>query len=68
LKQLGPERLRQSWLITGSSGSFSIEELSALGVRFSAYRLVAELNHPLDDSLIKVYAPLDRTDCPRVTR
>jgi hypothetical protein len=63
-RRLAPERLKQSWLITGSPGSFSREELQALGVDFTAYRLVAELRHPVDDSLLQVYAPSHRVTCP----
>jgi len=63
-RRLPPDRLRQSWLFTRSSGSFSIEELQALGVDFAAYRLASELRYPVDDSLVKVYAPLQPAECP----
>ena len=63
-RRLDPDRLRQSWLFTKSSGSFSVEELRALGVDFAAYRLALELRDPVDDSLVKVYAPLQQAPCP----
>lgn len=63
-KRLEPDHLKRSWLFTKSSGSFSIEEMQALGVDFTAYRLVLELRNPVDDSLVKVHAPLQQVPCP----
>ena len=63
-RRLEPDRLKQSWLFTSSSGSFSVEELQKLGVDFAAYRLALELRYPIDGSLVKVYAPLQPLACP----
>ncbi len=50
--------LAQSWLITSDTpGSFSMSELQSYGIDFSAYRLVADLKHPLDGTSVKLFAP-----------
>jgi hypothetical protein len=63
-KRLGPEGLKQSWLIAGSPGQFSMEQLRAFGVDFSKYRSVAEVRSPLDNWLGTIYAPIDQVSCP----
>jgi hypothetical protein len=35
-----------------------MEELRSFGVDFAAYRLVDELQHPVDRTSVKLYAPL----------
>lgn len=63
-KRLGPEGLKQSWLITGSPGQFSMEQLRTFGLDFSKYRSVAEVRSPLDNALATIYAPMDQVSCP----
>jgi hypothetical protein len=59
LKRLGQKRLERSWLITGeTSNSFSMQTLQSMGIDFAAYRLVHDLRHPVDDTSVKLYAPL----------
>jgi hypothetical protein len=48
LKRIDGSVLAQSWLITSDTpGSFSTPELQSYGIDFTAYRLVADLKHPL---------------------
>ena len=59
LKRLGQPRLERSWLITSETpGSFSAQYLQSMGIDFAAYRLVHSLYHPVDDTPVKLYAPL----------
>ena len=58
LKRIDDSLLAQSWLITNETpGSFSVSELQSFGVDFSAYRLVADLRHPIDGTSVKLFAP-----------
>jgi hypothetical protein len=69
VNRLGRPRLERSWLITGeTSNSFSMQTLQSTGIDFAGYRLVHDLPHPVDDTSVKIYAPLkDRgvTPCGR---
>ena len=58
LKKVDSSVLSQSWLITSdTSGSFSMSELQSYGIDFAAYRLVADLKHPLYGTSVKLFAP-----------
>jgi hypothetical protein len=69
LKRLGQPRLERAWLITGETpGSFSIPIWQSIGIDFAGYRLVRDLRHPIDDTSVKIYAPLEHrrvTPCDR---
>ena len=69
LKRVGKARLAQSWLTTmDAPNTFSGQELESLGVDFAAYRLVADLPHPVYGASVKLYAPLaGLTSCESVT-
>ncbi|MCK1287612.1 hypothetical protein IVB41_27285 [Bradyrhizobium sp. 44] len=57
-KRIDGSLLAQSWLITSETpGSFSMSELQSFGIDFSAYRLVADVRHPLDGTSVKLFAP-----------
>lgn len=65
LKRLGQPQLERAWLITGETpGSFSIRMWQSIGIDFADYRLVRDLRHPIDDTPVKLYAPLK---LPRIT-
>jgi hypothetical protein len=58
LKRIDSSVLARSWLITREiPGAFSISELQSFGIDFAAYRLVADLNHPIDGTSVKLFAP-----------
>jgi hypothetical protein len=58
LKRVDGSVLAQSWLITSDTpGSFSMSELQSYGIDFTAYRLVADLKHPLYGTSVKLFAP-----------
>ena len=58
LKRIDGSVLAQSWLITSDTpGSFSMSELQSYGIDFTAYRLVADLRHPLYGTSVKLFAP-----------
>lgn len=58
LKRIDGSVLAQSWLITDNTpGSFSMPELQSYGIDFAAYRLVADLKHPLYGTSVKLFAP-----------
>ena len=58
LKRINGSVLAQSWLITSDTpGSFSMSELQSYGIDFTAYRLVADLKHPLYGTSVKLFAP-----------
>ena len=58
LKRIDGSVLAQSWLITSDTpGSFSMSELQSYGIDFTAYRLVADLKHPLYGTSVKLFAP-----------
>lgn len=65
LKMIGPERLRRAWLILGTGGhSLKREEWEGLGLDFASRSLVDNLVHPVDGSVVKLYAPvLERGAC-----
>ena len=69
LKRLGQPRLERSWLMTGETpGSFSMQMWQSIGIDLAGYRLAHDLRHPIDDTSVKLYAPLkDRgvTPCGR---
>lgn len=59
LKMVGPERLQRAWLILGTGGhSLKQEEWEGLGLDFAPRSLVDNLTHPVDGSIVKLYAPL----------
>ena len=65
LKMVGPERLRRAWLIMGT-GSHSIkrQEWEGLGLDLASHSLVDNITHPVDGSVVKLYAPVaDRGPC-----
>jgi hypothetical protein len=58
LKKVNGTLLAQSWLVTSDeSGTFSMAQLRSYGIDFGAYRLVADLNHPISGRSIKLFAP-----------
>jgi hypothetical protein len=58
LKRIDSPVLARSWLITRElPNAFSISELQSFGIDFAAYRLVADLNHPIDGTSVKLFAP-----------
>jgi hypothetical protein len=65
LKMVGPERLRRAWLILGTGGhSLKKEEWEGLGLNFASRALIDNLTHPVDGSVVKLYAPLvEREPC-----
>ena len=69
LKRLGQPRARGVLADHGETpGSFSMQMWQSIGIDFAGYRLVHELSHPIDDTPVKIYAPLkDRgvTPCGR---
>lgn len=56
LKMVGEARLMRTWLITGES-SFSMEQLKSFGIDLTAYKLVVELDDPLNGGTVKLFAP-----------
>ena len=53
---VGEARLMRTWLITGES-SFSMEQLKSFGIDLTAYKLVVELDDPLNGGTVKLFAP-----------
>ncbi|WP_314955520.1 hypothetical protein [Bradyrhizobium cosmicum] len=65
LKMVGPERLRRAWLILGTGvHSLKKDEWEGLGLDFAPRSLVDSLAHPVDGSVVKLYAPIvERGPC-----
>ncbi|MDN5006371.1 hypothetical protein ACFQZO_36730 [Bradyrhizobium sp. GCM10027634] len=65
LRMVGPERLRRAWLILGTGGhSLKKEEWEGLGLDFASHPLVDNLTHPVDGSVVQLYAPaVERAPC-----
>jgi hypothetical protein len=65
LKMVGPERLGRAWLILGTGGhSIKREEWEDLGLDFASHPLVDSLIHPIDGSVVQLYAPaIERGPC-----
>jgi len=58
LKRVDGAVLAQSWLvISDEPDTHSMAELQSYGIDFDAYRLVADLDHPLHDTSVKLFAP-----------
>jgi hypothetical protein len=58
LKRMDGTLLAQSWLVTSDEPhTHTMAELQSYGIDFSAYRLVADLHHPIYDTSIKLFAP-----------
>jgi hypothetical protein len=62
---VGPERLGRAWLILGTGGhSIKREEWEDLGLDFASHPLVDSLIHPIDGSVVQLYAPaIERGPC-----
>ncbi|MET3361451.1 hypothetical protein [Bradyrhizobium ottawaense] len=65
LRMVGPERLRRAWLILGTGGhALKKEEWEGLGLDFASRALIDNLTHPVDGSVVELYAPLvERPPC-----
>jgi hypothetical protein len=58
LKRVDRVLLSRSWLIVSDlPGAFSLVELRSFGIDLSAYRLVADLNDPIYDKSVRLFAP-----------
>jgi hypothetical protein len=56
LKRVDETLLMRTWLITGES-SFSTDQLKSFGIDLTAHKLVVELRDPLNDGVVKLFAP-----------